>query len=220
MAVNAFDAVLTSAPLNSTAAKVVARGEHWVPETPLPPGMQHWKSPPPMKPFVASATGQSNLTGTKFGKFTVIGLLAVEGGKHRGARWVCRCVCGDYESRSAQAIVLKSNGLAGKEFFERLGIGYQCFYCAQWEVAKNRYRKRGSRPLAEFTQSRTRVIEAKTPETIIAEQLFRLGVRENVEASAAQIIAEVNRGGYRIKRDPNEERSMTAPPENTPAPLS
>ena len=194
---NTFDAVLASVPLNRSAAQVVARGEHWVPENPLPPGMQHWKSPPPMWVFQPMA-GQSDLTGKKFGKFTVVGVLGVDGGKNRGLRWVCRCQCGDYEARSSKAIILRLSGLDGSGENQ---VGYQCWFCAQWETAKARYKKNGSRPLSNFTQPKTKIIEARTPQTIIAEQLFVVGLRENLEPAAERLIAELNRRGYRIVRE-------------------
>jgi len=59
----------------------------------------HWSSCPEMQEIIE---GQSDLRGTKFGKFTVIG-------KHRkkkriGVLWVVRCECGHYEIRSTKSV--------------------------------------------------------------------------------------------------------------------
>lgn len=44
-----------------------------------------------------------NLTGTRFGRFTVIGMARLWKKKDR-ALWVARCACGMYETRSARAV--------------------------------------------------------------------------------------------------------------------
>jgi hypothetical protein len=101
-----FDRLVGRAPANVTAAQVVGRGEHWTPANPMPPDLLHWDAPPPMKPFVGNPVfpDDVDMTGKKFGRFTVVGFLADSGGRNRGGRWVVRCACGDYEAKSAKAI--------------------------------------------------------------------------------------------------------------------
>lgn len=193
-----WDAVLASTPLNSTAGKVTARGEHWVPQTPMPPGLLHWKSPPPMKQFVSNPQDNtySDLKGNRFGRFTVLGILDDDGGgKNRGARWVCRCDCGDYEAKTTKAIRSVLAGLAPVE-----GSGYRCFFCAQWLIAQGRYKRRGARPLSAFTNGSTRMIEPRKPEDIISDKIAGVANAESARL-AVDIIAALNRGGYRIVRE-------------------
>lgn len=89
-------------PINKTAAMIVSGGVHFEPtngmgtasdsELPLPtrrPEWQEWSNP-----------AWKDLSGTKFGRFTVIGIA-------RGlkkARWVVRCACGVYSTRTTKAI--------------------------------------------------------------------------------------------------------------------
>ena len=48
-------------------------------------------------------TWKINLTGSKVGKLTVLGMADFPGRKHHAA-WVVRCVCGYYETRKAKAL--------------------------------------------------------------------------------------------------------------------
>ncbi len=81
-------------PINGTAARVIARGESFAyrqlesevcSSTPLP-----------LKPL---PDNMEDLTGTKFGRLTVVGPSAGKGG-----RWVCRCSCGNYVHRRTKAV--------------------------------------------------------------------------------------------------------------------
>jgi len=81
-------------PVNASAARVMARGEHF-----------EFK---PLETEVCSATPLAtrevpadceDLAGRKFGRLRVIGLSA-----DVNRRWVCRCICGNYVLRSSKAI--------------------------------------------------------------------------------------------------------------------
>ena len=87
-------------PINSTAARVVAKGEHFDTKKKITQRLS--VVPMPTRPFPRS--GHENLTALKVGRFTVLGLHAQE--KHL---WVVRCVCGNYETRNARAIKNKKN---------------------------------------------------------------------------------------------------------------
>ena len=189
-----FDRLIGSGPANATAARVTARGESWEPATPLPSGMMHWKAPPPMKRFVANPAAAENvdLTGKKFGRFVVVGFLADDGGKNRGGRWVCRCVCGDYEARSTKAIrLLETRPDEGTS-------GFQCWFCTQWMVIQQRYKKHGSRPVSHFVRPQDKVVK-KFPEEIIAQRLAAVGSLPHAKL-AVTIISDLQKAGYRINR--------------------
>lgn len=98
-----FSRIITSIPLDSTAAAVVRPGYHYEPISDIY-GVKQWFSkcpelvePPRNQPqFV-------NLTGKRFGELIVIGY----GGTHPtkpGSRWVVQCRCGRYEYRRTQSI--------------------------------------------------------------------------------------------------------------------
>lgn len=197
-----FDAILTSTPLNSTAAKVTARGEHWVPRTPLPAGLEHWKARPLVKPYVANPQDRQapDLTGKRFGRFTVIGVLDDSGaGKNRGLRWVCQCACGDYEAKKSRAI---RSALAGLSPIE--SPGFRCFYCAQWQIAQARYKKHGSKPLESFLGNQEKTVQAaQTPEGIIVGKIANIS-ESDCASVALEIVAAINRAGFRIVRDHRE----------------
>lgn len=196
---NAFDRILTSSPLNATAAKVTARGEHWEPEGQIPPGLKHWKAPPPMKHYEVRSTSPGNvdLTGKKFGRFTVLGLWAETASD--GARWVCRCVCGDYEARSSKSIKAAMAGLS-----HDMSLSFQCYYCYAWAATARRYKKKGAKPISSFVNAAPRVIGTVRPETVISDRIAQLvECDDGGQSIAIDIIRDLNRAGYRITRDPS-----------------
>lgn len=141
-----FDKIMTGTPLNSTAGRVTSKGEHYTPSVAVPYFHAHWDAPPAMRPFVGDPT--QNLTGTKVQRFTVIGLLDdPNGSKWRGRRWVVRCVCGDYEARSAKAITK----LLDPTYAPNPQEG-RCFNCSHTSLIQRRYEKKGSKPLVSFSQ--------------------------------------------------------------------
>lgn len=96
---NIFDVIAASAPVNTAAARAAnMRGETY--EKKLPDTERHWKSPPKCVSWPKEADPSHNLIGRRFGKLTVIGYYSV--GKK--ARWLVRCICGDYEVRSSRAV--------------------------------------------------------------------------------------------------------------------
>lgn len=54
----------------------------------------YWETP---KPHVSLAPCETNLTGTKFGRFTVVGKLV-------NKKWQVRCSCGNYSARKSKSI--------------------------------------------------------------------------------------------------------------------
>jgi len=60
---------------------------------------RHWTSCPELQETTQSET---DLSGVKFGKFTVIGRYRKT--KRRGIIWVVRCECGHFESRFTRSV--------------------------------------------------------------------------------------------------------------------
>ncbi len=162
----------------------------------MPPGFLHWDTPPPMQAY--EGLSEHDLTGNKFGRFTVVGLLDLKGGKNRGRRWVCRCACGDYEPRSPDAIRRAVAGLATVD-----GANHRCWNCAQLQVVQGRYSKRGGKPLSDFINPQEKKIEAeeRSPEEIIISRLRELPEHLR-EAVARDIVSKLMKYGYRILRAP------------------
>jgi hypothetical protein len=193
MANDVFDRIITSSPVNATAGRVMSRGEHWEPEGQLPPGLKHWKSPPQMRAF---QTGGSNgaaidFTGRTFGRFTVLGLWSEQASD--GARWICRCVCGDYEARSAKTIKAAIAGLAPENT-----LSFQCYYCNAWKGVQLRYKKKGAKPLSAFIRPEKRVEKYQTPEAAIIDLV---GGYE----TAVKVISALNKSGFRVVREKHTE---------------
>ena len=88
-------------PVNSTAARVVSRGVHYDSSKKIV--QRHWDVPPPVRPVPKDPSLQ-DLTGVKFGRFTVLGFYAEGNGL-----WVVRCACGDYETRRTKSIKNPNN---------------------------------------------------------------------------------------------------------------
>jgi hypothetical protein len=190
-----FDRLGASTPANATAARVTSRGTHWEPSVPLPTGLQHWKSPPPMRPFASASPDIVDMTGKKFGRFTVIGFLDDEaGGRNHGGRWVVRCACGgDFEAKSARAIKQMMS------MTDQTTSGFHCWYCSQWLKAKHRYEKHGSRPVSYFTRPQEKVVAKRPIEDIVADRLAASGTLPHARL-ALMIIADLQKQGFRIVR--------------------
>ncbi len=99
--------IYSSAPINKTAAIVTGAGEHYTPNKKIQTGDSDFpiKSRNPNSSEKAS-DNFTDLTGVKYGRFTVIGISA----EHHG-KWVVRCVCGVYTTRKTKAIKNKNNNL-------------------------------------------------------------------------------------------------------------
>ena len=91
-----------STPIDRVAARIVQKGVHYEPHI---KGQKNYDAPlktvdTKNKMFTNQKTFK-DYTGTKFGSFTVIGLT--EKGASWG-RWICKCICGQYETRTAKSI--------------------------------------------------------------------------------------------------------------------
>ncbi len=92
-------------PINSTAARVISKGIHYEPKI----KDKKFNSENPLitvKKFNKSSEFL-NFTGFKHGKFTVMGLVDTKNlkkGKKSKAKWLVKCSCGAYETRTSSAI--------------------------------------------------------------------------------------------------------------------
>lgn len=96
-------------PIDSNAARVLSRGEHWSPSNKM--GAMQFEVPPGMADLSRgrNETQPEDMTGRKIGRMVVIGYFG-KGKKRGGAqRWVCRCPCGVYAIRTAGAIKKAKN---------------------------------------------------------------------------------------------------------------
>jgi hypothetical protein len=107
-----INSILSSNPIDKTAAKVIGTGNHFEPKIkPHSHEYVHSDIPLPIKSPLAMSISQFknnnqfvDLTGAKIGWLTVVGASP----EYHG-RWVVRCVCGAYEIRTAKAIKNKKN---------------------------------------------------------------------------------------------------------------
>jgi hypothetical protein len=81
----------------------MSRGEHYEPNTKIT--CEHWDAAPTLPPC---PVGCPDLTGTRFGRLTVVGYYGPKRGSDKGTRWLVRCACGAHEVRRAK--VIKSPG--------------------------------------------------------------------------------------------------------------
>ena len=100
----AFDRHLS--PVNRSAARVIARGEHWDPKKKI----ETADSPNPL--LYAAPDAASHVTaGHCFGSLVVLGRATdplLKKGKG-GSAYVCRCTCGYYTIRRAKAVLNPAN---------------------------------------------------------------------------------------------------------------
>lgn len=97
--------VITSNPIDRTAAKVTGPGIHY--EPPKKNNGLHWDAPPPTIPIPKHVRKNPQVVdciGKKFGRFTVVGLYT------ESPLWLVRCNCGHYETRKQRAILNPGNG--------------------------------------------------------------------------------------------------------------
>lgn len=96
-----FTRVMSSAPVDSTAAKVMSKGVEYTPDVQL---RNDSPVPIPTRPLPENMRPGEDLTGIVFGRFTVLGMaLGVLG------TWVVRCTCGIYTLRRRRAISNPNN---------------------------------------------------------------------------------------------------------------
>jgi hypothetical protein len=82
-------------PVNKTAARVVSSGVHY--DSPKKIVQRHWSTPPPTIAITNKGGDFKDLTGVRFGRFTVVGL-------YQEGLWLVRCACGDFETRRSKAV--------------------------------------------------------------------------------------------------------------------
>lgn len=137
-----FDAVLASVPLNGTAGAVTSRGTHYDPKIKVPVRRHsdvpvHSDAPARCIPVPVQC---ADLTGRKFGRFTVIGYLGrLNPTNEKKGLWLVRCICGNYEQRKAAGIKNPANDKDA------------CMKCRHWRGVKRQYERLGSRPIEDFT---------------------------------------------------------------------
>ncbi len=85
-----------STPIDSTAARVTSKGEHYQVNRKESP-VQVWDTPPPT---LAAPKTTESLIGQCHGKVTIVGYLGSGG---RGSQWLARCVCGKYAVRNGKS---------------------------------------------------------------------------------------------------------------------
>lgn len=93
--------IASSLPVDKTAAMVTQKGTSFVPKI-----KPHSITVTDIRPQIWNGTHLDgfDLTGKRFGRFTVIGLSA-----EKRSRWVCRCDCGNYEMRRAKSVQNPAN---------------------------------------------------------------------------------------------------------------
>jgi hypothetical protein len=97
-------------PVDRVAARVMQGGIHY--ERQVHETEKHWKdNPPRCIPFVRQTTNPQSvdLTGTRYGRMTVVGYLGPVGktlgkSRKRMGLWLVRCACSAFEQRSTRAI--------------------------------------------------------------------------------------------------------------------
>jgi len=93
--------IITSKPINKTAKLVTSKGIEYKPNKKIT--QKHWEVCPQSK---SKPKEIKNISGLKFGSFTVVDYF-----DSNPQRWICRCVCGDYEIRKAKAIINTENNI-------------------------------------------------------------------------------------------------------------
>lgn len=138
-----IERVLTSAPINANASRALSGGEHYEPIVNMK-GQLHSDTPLPTRPVPETCTAEMRaLPGRKFGRFTVIGLLAEVKPGNTPAAWVCRCACGCYETRRAKSIRNPENSQDC------------CRNCRHLLFIKREYSRHGGRPIEHFATAAT-----------------------------------------------------------------
>lgn len=72
--------------------------------------VRHWTIKPGTVPIPRDQRANPNFedaTGMRFGSFEVVGFLGRQGAQS-AARWLCRCMCGEFEPRTIRAMKLPS----------------------------------------------------------------------------------------------------------------
>lgn len=143
-----FDAIAAAAPLDRQASVVRdGSGDQFIGR--IPRDQEHWTAPPP--PEAARPAHVRDLIGLSVGRMTVVRYHRSH--PKRGARWLVRCRCGDYEVRSTPA-------LTGASAPEQL----MCCLCEQVERMRTApARNRSAHRAADLALFERLAAEARAP---------------------------------------------------------
>lgn len=114
-----FSEIAKSRPADSTARRVVSRGQHYDPSS----ARMGIRTQPPLS--TAFPLHSLNLTGERFGSVVVVGYAAIQPRQKskwfpRAPRWVVRCDCGLYEMHKEKTL-------------RAMGKKMKCRYCERME---------------------------------------------------------------------------------------
>ena len=124
-----FDFLFTSKPVNSTASRVMSKGEHFEPD--IISDTELWSdAPPKMVNYIWDE--QHDLTGKIFGYFKIIGFIKHK--KKHGGIWAVKCKCGKYGNRRSSFL---------KKYNDKNKQDYQCSFCRFQEKIKTPEYKTG-----------------------------------------------------------------------------
>ena len=117
-----FERIAASVPVNAQAARQIGHGEVWEPAVKI---HDYSRSCPKLRKIDCSGKDFVDFTGENVGRLTVIGLRR-DAGSDGKARWVCRCTCGGYCTRSSRSMKIGLRG--GNSFIAMCGL---CSYQIQ-----------------------------------------------------------------------------------------
>ena len=127
-----MDKIITSVPLNSTAARVTGKGVHYDPQMRFHATKALIGMPTILRPVK---------NGKRLGHWTILGLAAdspESSPKKSDALFVVKCSCGRYGLRRMKSLVRARKRKEG------------CPECKHMQTVKALYRKQGSKPLSAF----------------------------------------------------------------------
>lgn len=133
-----FDTIAPLMPFDRTASQVAGKGEHFHWE-PSQPHKVHSSSPLVLRRPTDHELAQAHyvdLTGTKMGRLTILGVAADS--TSAGQSWVARCVCGSYETRKARAV---KKWLAGEWNGDHEPMCDSCGYTRRLQMGKHNPKK-------------------------------------------------------------------------------
>lgn len=114
-----FDRIITSTPVNSTAARQTGPGEAWEPRVTL---QDYYTQMPRLVKVSAKMRqdpGFTDFTGQAFGRLTVLGLMEKDVPQGAPSSWVCRCKCGYFCTRKTKSLKVAARG--GNSFVPMCG---------------------------------------------------------------------------------------------------
>jgi len=109
-----IELVVTSSPVDSTAARVMRQGDNFESARRIPPTRFHSDTPTQTYPFIGLR--EHDMTGVRWGSFVVIGWVGKLNPKKKSC-WLVRCLCGRYEMRHANVMAKPPS------------TGSQCHHC-------------------------------------------------------------------------------------------